>query len=58
MGRLYLETRSKVIVMWVNRYPVSMIQEWLLQEGVSISKVSLFALIKEFTGPGEGRKLW
>ena len=48
MGRLSLETRSKVIVMWGNGYPVTVIQERLLQEGVSISKVSLFALIKKF----------
>ena len=48
MGRLSLETRNKVIVMWVNGYPVSVIQERLLQEGVSILKVSLFALIKKF----------
>ena len=48
MGQLSLEIRSKVIVMWGNGYPVSVIQERLLQEGVSISKVSLFALIKKF----------
>lgn len=46
MGRLSVETRSKVIVMRRNRYPVSVIQEKLLQEGVVVSKVLLFALIK------------
>ena len=48
MGRLSLETNSKVIVMWGNGYPVSKIRERLSQEGVSISRVSLFALIKKF----------
>jgi hypothetical protein len=45
MGQLSLEMRSKVIEMWNNGYPVSEIQERLSQEGVSVSKVALFALI-------------
>ena len=40
--------RSKVTVMWKNGYPVSEIQERLSQEGVSVLRVSLFALIKKF----------
>ena len=38
----------KVILMWKNGYPVTVIQERLLQVGVSVLKVSLFALIKKF----------
>ena len=53
MGRLSLETRSKVITMWVNCYPVSVIQKRLLQEGVSISKVSLLALFKKLKNPNQ-----
>ena len=41
MGRLSLETRSKVIVMWKNSYPVSETQERLSQEEVSVSSVSI-----------------
>ena len=48
MGRLNLEMRNKVIVMKKNGYPVSEIQERLSQEGVIISKVSLYALVKKF----------
>ena len=48
MGRLSLETRSKVIVIWKNGYPVSEIQERLSQEGVLVLRVSLFALVKKF----------
>ena len=48
MGRLSLETRSKVIIMRRNCYRVSEIQARLAQEGVSVSKVSLFALLKKF----------
>ena len=46
MGRLIMETRSKVILMWKNGYPVTVIQERLSQ-GVTVSKVSLFTLIKK-----------
>ena len=52
MGRLSLETRSKVIVMRRNGYRVSDIKERLSQEGVSVSKVSLFALLKKFDSTG------
>ena len=48
MGHLSLETRSKVIIMKKNGYPVSEIQERLSEKGVTISKVSLYALIKKF----------
>ena len=48
MGRLSLETRSKVIVMKKNGYPVSEIQERLSQKGVTISKVSLYTLVKKY----------
>ena len=48
MGWLSLETRNKVIVMKKNGYPVSEIQERLSQEGMIISKVSLYALVKKF----------
>ena len=47
MGRSSLETRSKVIVM-KNGYSVSETQERLLQEGVTVSKVSLYALVKKY----------
>ena len=45
MGRMNVETRSKVILLWKNGYPVTVIQDRLFQEGV---KVSLFVLIKKF----------
>ena len=45
MGRMSVETRSKVILLWKNGCPVTVIQDRLFQEGV---KVSLFALIKKF----------
>ena len=48
MGRLSVETRSKVIMMWKNSYPVTVIQERLRQGVVAVLKVSLFALIKKF----------
>ena len=48
MGRLSVEKRSKVIVMWRNGYPVSVIKDKLSQEGVVVSNVSLFALIKKY----------
>ena len=48
MGHLSLESRCKVILMWRNGYPVTVIQERLLEEGVKILKVSLFTLIKKF----------
>ena len=47
MGPLSVETRSKVILMRQNGYPVTVIQERFLQEVVCILKVS-FALIKKF----------
>ena len=40
--------RSNVILLWKNGYPVTVIQDRLFQEGVKVSKVSLFALIKKF----------
>ena len=43
-----METRSKVFLMWKNGYPVTIIQKRLSQEGVTVSKVSLFAPIKTF----------
>ena len=52
MGRLSLETRSKVIIMRRNGYRVSEIQSRLVEEGVSVSKVSLFALLKKFNSTG------
>lgn len=48
MGRLSVETRSKVILMKQNGYSVTVIQKRLVEEGVQVSKVSLFALIKKF----------
>ena len=48
MGRLSLETRSKVIMMWKNGYPVAVIQRRLTEEGVKVLTVSLFALVKKF----------
>ena len=48
MGRLSVETRSKVTLMKQNGYPVTTIQKRLLEEDVQVSKVSLFALIKKF----------
>ena len=47
MGCLSLETRSKVTVMKKNGYPVPEIQERLSQ-GVTASKVSLYALVKKY----------
>ena len=52
MGRLSLETRSKVIIMRRNGYLVSEIHSRLAEEGVSVSKVSLFALLKKFNSTG------
>jgi hypothetical protein len=51
MGRLSLETRSKVFIMRRNCYRISEIQARLAQ-GVSVSKVSLFALLKKFKSTG------
>ena len=45
MGRLSVETRSKVILMWKNSYPVTIQKR--LSQGVTVSKVSLFTLIKK-----------
>ena len=42
MGCLSVDTRSKVILITQNGYPI---QKRLLEEGVQVSKVSLFARI-------------
>ena len=48
MGRMSLETRAKVISMRSRNYSVSKIKKHLKEEGVMISKVSLFALFKKY----------
>ena len=48
MGRMSLETRAKVIAMRSRNYSLMKIKEHFEEEGVSVSKVAIYLLIKKY----------
>ncbi len=49
MGRLSLETRARVVILWKNGMKLNEIRERLAEEGKSVSRVSLWKLVKKFS---------
>ena len=60
MGRMSIDTRSRVVFLWQKGYKWKSIHERLVEEGIEVSKTSLYRLIKKFreTGSVHDNRTW
>ena len=55
MGRMSIDTRSRVVFLGQKGYKWKSIHERLVEEGIEVSKTSLYRLIKKFRETGSVR---
>ncbi len=48
MGRMSMDTRARVVWMWRAGFPISKIRERLGEEGIQVSRKSLYHLVKKY----------
>lgn len=52
MGRMSADTRARVVIMWRAQFPVARIQARLREEGVLVSRKSIYLLVRKYQNLG------